>query len=77
MTVRNDGGPAFPTPCDAYGDHSPSMSLRDWFAGQALSCLLEADANVGGNSYRQIWDNLARTSYAIADAMLMAREEQP
>ncbi|MFG1429295.1 hypothetical protein [Roseixanthobacter glucoisosaccharinicivorans] len=32
MSKINDGGPAFPNPADAAG-----MSLRDWFAGQALS----------------------------------------
>jgi hypothetical protein len=39
MTNQNDGGPAFPIPNDdrpgAYEAH-PGMTLRDWFAGQAL-----------------------------------------
>lgn len=39
----NDGGPAFPGPSDYRQDGSPvwggatGMSLRDWFAGQALA----------------------------------------
>ena len=33
MTEVKDGGPAFPVPSE---DSGPGMSLRDWFAGQAL-----------------------------------------
>jgi len=33
----NDGGPAFPAQdWQAKGNHHPGMTLRDWFAGQAL-----------------------------------------
>lgn len=32
----NDGGPAFPNN-DAHGCAFPGMTLRDWFAGQALA----------------------------------------
>ena len=37
MTKPNNGGPAFPLP---HASH-PGMSLRDWFAGQALGCLAD------------------------------------
>ena len=36
MTEVKDGGPAFPVPSE---DSGPGMSLRDWFAGQALGGL--------------------------------------
>ena len=44
-TQHNDGGPAFPCqPLDAQGNPmgplEHGMSLRDWFAGQALTGLL-------------------------------------
>ena len=35
----NDGGHAFPMASDLLG-HTPGMSLRDWFAGQALNGLI-------------------------------------
>ena len=63
----DDGGPAFPMSCtrDGYMPNVPEgMSLRDWFAGQALAGLL---ANVSNQVD-------ARVAYAIADAMLAARK---
>lgn len=63
---RNDGGPAFPA--DSFGSqHNPGMSLRDWFAGQALVGFITADDGCG-------YDAAAEWSYAHADAMLAARE---
>lgn len=47
-----------------------SMSLRDYFAGQALAGLL---VNQGAN----FWDGDARNAYAAADAMIAAREVKP
>ena len=51
--TRDDGGPAFPG------------TLRDWFAGQALSQMPDTAAAVG----REV----ATLAYAIADAMLAER----
>ena len=63
------GGPAFPTEPNTqrgfYKHHG--MSLRDWFAGQALACCMD------GRDRRQA----ARTCYELADAMLAAREVKP
>lgn len=42
----------------------PSISLRDYFAGQALSGLVARGCTV---------DHATRTAYEIADAMLKAR----
>ena len=62
-----DGGPAFPVstrPC-------VSMTLRDWFAGQALVGLLYLLKD------QQIEDYATATTaeaYRLADAMLRARE---
>lgn len=44
------------------------MSLRDWFAGQALAGIL-AGSNTGGT-----WADDARSAYLAADAMLAARK---
>ena len=48
------------------------MTLRDWFAGQALAGGLASGARIDGSSAKQR-DELAETVYAIADAMLAAR----
>jgi hypothetical protein len=70
-TQHNDGGPAFPTPTVVnansefqWGDNG--MSLRDYFAGQALAGnLIEPTANN---------EQVAKWAYSLADAMLAARE---
>ena len=72
---KNDGGPAFPYSAlspggpQMYAD-CEGMSLRDWFAGQALAGML-SDPNVCGPSFIA---NSARLAYECADAMLKARE---
>ncbi len=60
----NDGGPAFPAP---YNNDGVGMSLRDWFARQALCglCMIP-------NGPRLIPD-VVNAAYGIADAMLKAR----
>jgi hypothetical protein len=77
----DDGGPAFPSAGynDMHGDHHPpvyGMSLRDWFAGQALAGMLSPERRGGGgsessNSVRAI----SRDAYLLADAMLAARSK--
>ena len=76
---KGDGGPAFPDNRGHMG-----MSLRDWFAGQALAgnCSLidertprtpEEKADV--EKWRdRLREKDARFCYAMADAMLKARE---
>lgn len=78
MTDKNTGGPAFPceyegsTRSDAYG-----MTLRDYFAAKALNALLGGAP--GGTSFgvnhMDTNMNYALASYAIADAMLEARND--
>ena len=66
MTI-NDGGPAFPRPMVAA---APGMTLRDWFAGQALAGMVK-------NYSIKEAKLLARHCYEHADAMLEAREVKP
>jgi hypothetical protein len=69
-----DGGPAFPSVGEGFNNplySAPGMSLRDWFAGQALAGLM-ADENTEGFD----WEFFARQSYAAADAMLSARQQK-
>lgn len=67
MDQTNDGGPAFPVPRDAPVD---GMSLRDWFAGQALAGML-ADASRSGSVEHYVDD-----AYSIADSMLAERQKE-
>ena len=75
MMDKNDGGPAFPHPALGNEAFQPSydmsgMSLRDWFAGQALSSIymrFVPDAEPEA-------DDVATQAYIIADAMLEARK---
>jgi uncharacterized protein YodC (DUF2158 family) len=65
-----DGGPAFPIETTAT-PYAPGMTLRDWFAGMAMSGAL---GGTPGNHLAP--HNLARESYAHADAMLSARQQK-
>nr|DAH84820.1 MAG TPA: hypothetical protein [Caudoviricetes sp.] len=68
MSKIEDGGPVFPTLLKA-GNVAKSdggMSLRDYFAGQALPI-----AELRGETT----DRIADWAYAIADAMLAERSK--
>ena len=72
-----DGGPAFPVPTDVYHTNL-GMSLRDWFAGQALNgivqdCMFERLIPDGGGKTET--DLAAERAYKMADAMLKARSQ--
>lgn len=71
------GGPAFPAnvQLDVGQVSFAGMSLRDWFAGQALAggTLGERHPN-GGSQTDQTPQAIARDAYRIADAMIAARE---
>ena len=75
MSTINDGGLAFPIPDVPYPNGNVQhgwngMTLRDWFAGQALVGLVgRAETNDGLA--------IAKDAYVIADAMLRAREAKP
>lgn len=79
--MNADGGPAFPRPpftpwtrhdnaADAgfASTGHPGVSLRDWFAGQALVGFM-ADPEQTGSA-----GDISRAAYSLADAMLRARE---
>jgi hypothetical protein len=72
MNARDDGGPAFPSGLVSTGDgdhqaFTSGMSLRDWFAGQALQW-------AGSNEWFHADErNVAERAYKMADAMVAAR----
>jgi hypothetical protein len=77
-----DGGAAFPRPASEYTksgtcpdgndpiEEQNGMSLRDWFAGQALIGYLAAETeSFSLGSHYQV----AQRAYAMADVMLQQR----
>ena len=60
--------PAFPQTMDTIRDN-PGMTLRDWFAGQALAGYT-SDPNAGDDEQCDI----AEWAYSFADAMIAYRD---
>ena len=60
--------PSQPLGMDGLPDHwaAPGMTLRDWFAGQALQAIIQAD----GAQFFGSAGVHAKTAYEHADAML-------
>jgi hypothetical protein len=54
-----------------------NMSLRDYFAGKALECLLFAQVIVNHNSGHQdvSMEQIAADAYRVSNAMLAQREK--
>ena len=73
MSNTNTGGPAFPTPRYERGDmYSLGMTLRDYFAAKAMDGF---NRHMVAYEWGQdVMDVAARNAYALADAMLKARE---
>ena len=73
MTTSPNGGPAFPRAgMKLAGGVDPAtngMTLRDWFAGQALMGDIADHAGGVTNAGRAEW------CYEMADAMLAEREK--
>ena len=73
-----DNPPAFPSVCLNDPRHEasvPGMTLRDWFAGQALASLIAAATEnlLGGNPGETNGQTIARMAFDMADDMLAAR----
>ena len=67
MSNTNTGGPAFPVLIDI--DYEVGMTLRDYFAAKAMQGLL------AGKLTSTDLQLIAKDCYAMADAMLKAREQ--
>lgn len=85
MTEINTGLPAFPfAATDPSNVHmqAQGMTLRDWFAGQALGNLGNVNPNLPGDpasplgwpDAEELMQRRARFAYLQADAMLEARK---
>ena len=87
MSAPNDGGPAFPVstghhPDTMMKDPRIGMTLRDYFAAEALKGLLSDNETIAA-TYRTakkagvgLSKAMAASSYEFADAMLAERGRQ-
>lgn len=84
----NDGGPAFPCNFNmsTFEHEIKGMTLRDWFAGQALvgvssvpafhTIIIEAQIKRPGREKATVGECVAYYCYDLADAMLKARNKE-
>lgn len=72
MSDDKTGGPAFP-PFHNPKDHDSGMTLRDWFAGQALMGI----ASIQAEGFSLCEGDAAKWAYTYADAMIEARKDTP
>lgn len=89
MNIVNTGGPAFPVTLHNNTDEAflgwedeelkpgvmanyKGLSVRDWFAGQALTGILMIAEGKKDKVFSR--EEAATIAYAMADAMLKARE---
>ena len=71
MSTKPDGGPAFPRTSHEWG--TEGMSLRDYFAGQALHSLY-FDTKLADDKREA--SGMAALAYLVADAMLTKRGKE-
>lgn len=69
----SDNPSAFPACNEANVNGTMGMTLRDWFAGQALAAVIRQCATDTGVRKDGPEVHFARKAYALADAMLAER----
>jgi len=74
MSNTNTGGPAFPIKGPVMTSDEQGMTLRDYFAAKAMPVHMAALSTWDAGSPEDWHNEIARLSYATADAMLKARE---
>lgn len=68
--AKNTGGSAFPGIVERPAGGVPGMSLRDYFAAEAMQALIAHYGDEGHDA------KCASLAYGFADAMLEEREKQ-
>jgi hypothetical protein len=73
MSNTNTGGPAYPAPTTKpLENYYPGMTLRDYFAAKAMEGILAGNLPI--TEEPEPLPLIAKAAYAMADAMLKARE---
>lgn len=76
----SDNPQAFPWYIQTNGtttDGGSGMTLRDWFAGQALTSTMRLVTGHESEPGEGMAQTFARRAYEVADAMLEARKAKP
>ena len=77
--AKNDGGPAFPTFTGESRDNAAGMSLRDYFAAQALEGWLAFGTpqrileHASAETVKSTDEMIVARCYQLADAMIAER----
>lgn len=72
--------PAFPVGLEAFGEDKTGMTLRDYFAAKAMQGIFMGSIEWSptykhpDDASLEVFKDIAQDSYAMADAMLKARE---
>lgn len=66
---HDNGGPAFPRPDGQLTTGTPGMSLRDWFAGQAIQGLLAS------GPHDCTYDELSIEAFDVAEKMIENKQK--
>jgi hypothetical protein len=75
MNNTNTGGPAFPNEgFNGWGEPLQGMTLRDYFAAKAMQAVCAPHPTTGQYPQKAEFQWCAETAYALADAMLKARQ---
>ena len=77
MSVRDEGGPAFPVIAEnGLGHVADGMTLRDWFAGQVAAAVVGGLTAASISTSEDDVTAVAKAAYRVADAMLAERSKQ-
>lgn len=72
----DDNPSAFPNPEDAWNSREWGLTMRDWFAGQAINGVVAHLGPGQGDSSSGVPATIAEAAYEIADAMMEARKRK-
>lgn len=78
MSARENGGPAFPQHVAPAYRQEPEiwgMTLRDYFAAQAMASVIPSSGTFLGETRADFAEIIAADAYRIADAMLAERSK--
>jgi len=82
MNCKDDGGPAFPVPGlsnlpnEGFLHPMSGMTLRDYFAAEAMKGMLSGHFSHYGHEDYWPHDQVASEAYEMADAMIKERENE-